>query len=70
MQIVKFALVALAGYVAARAIARSARDHGTSDGAKVRQAGPREMKDPPDNWDMVDERADESFPASDPPGTY
>ncbi|MDX5402395.1 MAG: hypothetical protein LPJ93_08365 [Rhodobacterales bacterium] len=36
----------------------------------VRPAGPQEMRDRPASWDMVDERADESFPASDPPGTY
>jgi hypothetical protein len=41
-----------------------------ASGRPVRSAGPAEMKDRPQSWDMTDERADESFPASDPPGTY
>lgn len=36
----------------------------------VRDAGPSQMQDPPRRWDKVDERLDESFPASDPPGGY
>lgn len=36
----------------------------------VRPAGPESMRDPPKHWDEVDEQADESFPASDPPGNY
>lgn len=37
----------------------------------VRDAGPEAMRDPPgDDWSEVDEQADESFPASDPPGNY
>ena len=32
-----------------------------------RDAGPEAMRNPPDQWDEVDEAADESFPASDPP---
>ncbi|EAQ01541.1 hypothetical protein OB2597_01592 [Pseudooceanicola batsensis HTCC2597] len=36
----------------------------------VRDAGPGQMRNPPRRWDIVDETADESFPASDPPGTY
>jgi hypothetical protein len=36
----------------------------------IRSAGPKEMRDPPSRWSIVDEMADESFPASDPPSTY
>lgn len=36
----------------------------------VRNAGPEELSLPPRRWDKVDEMADESFPASDPPATY
>jgi hypothetical protein len=33
----------------------------------VRDAGPANMKDPPREWDTVDEMMDQTFPASDPP---
>ncbi|WP_210527821.1 hypothetical protein [Rubellimicrobium arenae] len=36
----------------------------------VRNAGREEMSIPPRHWDRVDETVDESFPASDPPGSY
>lgn len=36
----------------------------------VRNAGPADMRDPPHEWSQEDELSDESFPASDPPGTY
>ncbi len=41
------------------------RDYGV-----VRAAGPETMRDPPRDWDRVDESSDESFPASDAPATY
>jgi len=33
----------------------------------ARSAGPEAMRDPPKEWDGVDQSSDESFPASDPP---
>jgi hypothetical protein len=36
----------------------------------VRDAGPDNMKNPPKDWDGVDQEEDESFPASDPHGDY
>ena len=33
----------------------------------ARSAGPDAMRDPPREWEKVDQAADESFPASDPP---
>lgn len=37
----------------------------------VRDAGPEAMRDGQErSWSPVDQASDESFPASDPPGTY
>ena len=33
----------------------------------ARSAGPEAMRDPPKDWENVDQAVDESFPASDPP---
>jgi uncharacterized membrane protein YebE (DUF533 family) len=42
-----------------------------SDAASVRDAGPEAMADKPRReWTSTDQASDESFPASDPPGTY
>ena len=37
---------------------------------EVREAGPESMRNPPREWDKVDEASDESFPASDPPALH
>lgn len=34
---------------------------------QVRPAGPSAQRQKPKHWDKIDEAADESFPASDPP---
>ena len=39
--------------------------------SQVRDSGPEAMADKPSReWSKTDEASDESFPASDPPGTY
>lgn len=39
--------------------------------AKIRDAGPQAMADQPaHDWTSQDQAIDESFPASDPPGSY
>lgn len=63
---VRFLLYATIGLVAYRAWKRSRPE----PWQHVRVAGPSQMRNPPRNWDMVDETVDESFPASDPPGNY
>jgi hypothetical protein len=48
-----------------RAFSRQGREDG-----KFRRAGPEAMRDPPHEWDKVEEAPDESFSASDPPAYY
>ena len=51
-----------------------ARDQGEAGNAtQIRDAGPFAMRDRPDGndgWSKIDEKSDQSFPASDPPGNY
>jgi Tfp pilus assembly protein PilV len=61
------ALAALAYLLRSR---RAAEAAGTDQARTIRDAGPAEMALPPRSWDIVDQQADESFPASDPPGNY
>lgn len=48
------------------AVAHSTGKIEPSPGA-ARSAGPEAMRDPPRDWEKVDQASDESFPASDPP---
>lgn len=52
----------------ARAAISGSGGHGAvGDSGAARSAGPDAMRDPPQDWDKVDQASDESFPASDPP---
>lgn len=45
-------------------------ERGNSLGERVRPAGREKMDMSPGDWSKTDEKSDESFPASDPPGNY
>jgi hypothetical protein len=49
------------------ALAGSGAHGAVGESGAARSAGPDAMRDPPEDWDKVDQAADESFPASDPP---
>jgi hypothetical protein len=61
--------IAIASIAALAMLARR-RDQESPAFRHVRPAGPDAMRDQPQQWDIVDEQIDESFPASDPPGNY
>lgn len=46
---------------------RGAPAHEAAETGGARSAGPDAMRDPPEDWEKVDQASDESFPASDPP---
>jgi hypothetical protein len=50
------------------AISGSGGHGAVGDSGAARSAGPEAMRDPPKEWESVDQSSDESFPASDPPG--
>jgi hypothetical protein len=80
MSLLQWAAMGAAGYVIYRAVQKREAEHAPAafaDGeetggnfAKVRSAGTEGMRSDPKHWDKVDQAADESFPASDPPSTY
>jgi hypothetical protein len=49
------------------AISGSGGHGAVGESGAARSAGPEAMRDPPKQWEQVDQASDESFPASDPP---
>jgi hypothetical protein len=80
MALLKLAALAALGYAGWKYYEKSrgeehpafAKGQHTGDNfSKVRDAGPHAMADAPRReWTATDQTSDESFPASDPPGTY
>ena len=56
-----------AGPGARPAISGTGGEGAVGDSGAARSAGPDAMRDPPKDWEQVDQASDESFPASDPP---
>ena len=56
-----------AGPGARPAITDSGGHGAVGESGAARSAGPDSMRDPPKDWEPIDQASDESFPASDPP---
>ena len=79
MALIKLALAGAVGYGLykyamrqsdAQQPAFASGEGAAGNATQVRNAGPDAMRDSPRRWSTVDEASDQSFPASDPPGTY
>jgi hypothetical protein len=82
MALLKLAAAGIASYFLYNAIRHrggaavaepAAFAHGEEPGqnfSQVRSAGTEGMRSDPKEWDKIDQAADVSFPASDPPSTY
>lgn len=73
--LIKLGLLAGVAVVAYNSFSQSAqarlKGSTPSGSGHVRDAGPEQQRGiANDDWDVVDEQVDESFPASDPPGNY
>jgi uncharacterized membrane protein YebE (DUF533 family) len=69
-RLIGMAALAGVGMLAYREMRKRQRQGREPKAPTVRDAGPEAMRDQPRRWSRTDERADESFPASDPPSTY
>lgn len=77
MALLKLAFASAVGYGLYRYINRDkeqqraafAAGESTPGPVEVRNAGPDAMRSDPPSWDGIDEASDESYPASDPPGS-
>ena len=77
MALLKLALAGATGYALYRMMKTGQQHQGyaafapgethSDNFTKVRNAGPDGMRSDPPEWDKIDQAADESFPASDPP---
>jgi len=80
MGLIRLAALGAVGYAGYKYFTESKRSGGSAfasgqadaeNFSKVRNAGPESMGDSPvRDWTDIDQRSDESFPASDPPATY
>jgi hypothetical protein len=67
----KLVMLVLLGYFVSKVMEKRERRAGMTGARPTnRQAELRRRGKPAGDWDMVDERSNESFPANDPPGTY
>ncbi len=79
MSLIKLGLLGAAGYGLYKYMSGRTPEHHAAfahgetapgNATQVRNAGVDAMRDTPQRWSKTDDTLDQSFPASDPPGTY